>query len=344
MRVVPTRRERTWAGPSPSPLPGGERGRPSQGARSSTGIGGVGRGGPCAGRVGGGGALPGTVSSAGCRRRRRTSRGSTVPPQRARESACSRERTPSPRPQPCRGFSITRRLARPEPWRRSRGGSAPQWVLLGPALVFVGVMFALPIGQVLLLSVTDPAVSLAHYRRVFTTPFYLTVLATTFRTSLIVTLACLVLGYPLAYVMARRGGRIAVILLAAVGIAFWTSFLVRTYAWMVILGARGPVAAAMQWVGIASPPQLLFTTFGLDARHDAHPAAVHGDGPLRRHEEDRPDPSARGGQPGRAAAPELSPRVPAAEPPRRGQRLPPGVHAVPRVLRHAGADRAARAT
>src|SRR5262245_16263857 len=122
-------------------------------------------------------------------------------------------------------------------------------------------MFALPIGQVLLLSVTDPAVSLAHYRRVFTTPLYLTVLATTFRTSLTVTLACLLLGYPLAYVMARRGGRIALVLLAAVGIAFWTSFLVRTYAWMVILGARGPVAAAFQWAGSGSPPQLLFTTF-----------------------------------------------------------------------------------
>jgi putative spermidine/putrescine transport system permease protein len=123
------------------------------------------------------------------------------------------------------------------------------------------LVFAVPLLRVLVLSVTDPALSLAHYRRIFTTPLYLSVLATTFRTSLIVTAVCLVLGYPLAYVMARRGGRLAVALLVALGISFWTSFLVRTYAWMVILGAKGPVAALAHLAGFA-PPQLLFTTFG----------------------------------------------------------------------------------
>ncbi|HYB43545.1 MAG TPA: ABC transporter permease [Candidatus Methylomirabilis sp.] len=135
------------------------------------------------------------------------------------------------------------------------------WLLLAPAIVFLALVYAAPLGQVLVLSVTDPAVSLAHYRRVFTTPLYLTVLATTFRTSLVVTLACLALGYPLAYAMARRPGRLAVALLAVVGMSFWTSFLVRTYAWMVILGAKGPVAALAHALGLGRPPQLLFTTF-----------------------------------------------------------------------------------
>jgi putative spermidine/putrescine transport system permease protein len=85
-------------------------------------------------------------------------------------------------------------------------------------------------------------------------------MATTFQTSLVVTLACLVLGYPLAYVMARRGGMLAGTLLAVIGISFWTSFLVRTYAWMVILGTKGPIAALSSALGLGAAPQLLFTT------------------------------------------------------------------------------------
>ena len=135
------------------------------------------------------------------------------------------------------------------------------WVLLAPATIFLVLVFALPLAQVLILSVTEPAVSLAHYRRVFSSPLYLRVMGTTFKTSLIVTLACLLLGYPLAYVMARKGGRLAAGLLAVIGISFWTSFLVRTYAWMVILGAKGPAVAMLRFMGVSEPPQLLFTTF-----------------------------------------------------------------------------------
>jgi len=135
------------------------------------------------------------------------------------------------------------------------------WLLVAPACLFLGLVFVLPLVQVLVLSVTDPAVSLDHYRRVFTTPLYLRVMATTFRTALTVTLLCLVLGYPLAYVMARRGGRLALALLAVIGTSFWTSFLVRTYAWIVILGAKGPVVALAHALGLGPPPQLLFTTF-----------------------------------------------------------------------------------
>ena len=135
------------------------------------------------------------------------------------------------------------------------------WLLIAPACLFILVVFVLPLLQVLVLSVTDPTVSLAHYRRVFTTPLYLRVLGTTFRTAATVTLVCLLLGYPLAYVMARRGGKLAMGLLVIIGMSFWTSFLVRTYSWMVVLGAKGPVAAAARMLGFDQPPQLLFTTF-----------------------------------------------------------------------------------
>ena len=102
--------------------------------------------------------------------------------------------------------------------------------------------------------------------------------------------------------MARRGGRLAVVLLVAVGVSFWTSFLVRTYAWLVILGAIGPGRGLVPALGLGKPPQLLFTTFSSDARDDAHPAALHGAGALRGDEEDRSESPAGGGEPRRAAA------------------------------------------
>ncbi len=75
--------------------------------------------------------------------------------------------------------------------------SLTAWLLVAPAVACVVVLFIVPIGYVLLLSVTDPTVSLDHYRRFFTVPLYANVMVNTFRTSLIVTLACLALGYPL---------------------------------------------------------------------------------------------------------------------------------------------------
>lgn len=134
-------------------------------------------------------------------------------------------------------------------------------LLVAPATLAVVVLFVVPIGYVLLLSVTDPTISLEHYRRLFTVPLYTSVMLSTFRTALVVSLACLALGYPLAYVMARRSDALGAVLLLAVGLSFWTGFVVRTYAWLVILGNKGPVSALYAAVGLGRPPQLLFTSF-----------------------------------------------------------------------------------
>jgi putative spermidine/putrescine transport system permease protein len=146
-----------------------------------------------------------------------------------------------------------------------RGGKSREGLtaalLVAPATLAIVVLFVIPIGYVLLLSVTDPSVSLAHYRRLFTVPLYTNVMINTFRTSLVVTLCCLALGYPLAYVMARRNDAVAAILLLAVGLSFWTGFVVRTYSWLVILGNKGPVSALYLAAGWGRPPQLLFTSF-----------------------------------------------------------------------------------
>ena len=93
------------------------------------------------------------------------------------------------------------------------------WLLVAPAVLCIVALFIVPIGKILVLSVTDPTVSLDHYRRLLTVPLYANVMVNTFRTSLIVTLACLALGYPLAYVMARRNDAVAVVFLVAVGLS-----------------------------------------------------------------------------------------------------------------------------
>jgi len=143
----------------------------------------------------------------------------------------------------------------------SARSSATAWLLLAPTCSVLVLLFVVPIVYVLLLSLTDPRLSLAHYLRIFTVPLYTRVLVNTFLTSVVVTVLCLVIGYPLAYVMARRPGWISTALLTIVAMTFWTGFLVRTYAWLVILGSKGPVAAVYGALGLGKAPQLLFTTF-----------------------------------------------------------------------------------
>jgi putative spermidine/putrescine transport system permease protein len=152
-------------------------------------------------------------------------------------------------------------ISAPRPARRTRHDLTIAWLLLAPSCLVLIFLFAVPIGRVLLLSVTDPALTLAHYRRIFTVPLYARVIANTFVTSLTVTALCLLLGYPVAYVMARRRGWLSTLLLTVVAMSFWTGFLVRTYAWLVILGRKGPLAAGFHALGLGAPPPLLFTTF-----------------------------------------------------------------------------------
>lgn len=147
------------------------------------------------------------------------------------------------------------------PSLRGEAPASAPWLLIAPATLALLALFVLPIGYVLMLSVTDPAVSIAHYRRIFSVPLYTRVLANTFTTSLTVTVVCLMMAYPLAYVMARRTDWLSTALLICVAVCFWTGFIVRTYAWLVILGNKGPVVAAYMSLGLGQPPRLLFTTF-----------------------------------------------------------------------------------
>lgn len=133
------------------------------------------------------------------------------------------------------------------------------YVLAAPVVIFLAVFFITPVLQVAWMSIAEPKLGMQNFVAFFTSAYDLKVLRLTFQTAAIVTLVTLLLSYPIAYVAARAGGGIGVFLILVVTLSFWTSFLVRTYAWMVILGAQGPVALAFRSLGLQQP-QILFTT------------------------------------------------------------------------------------
>jgi putative spermidine/putrescine transport system permease protein len=93
---------------------------------------------------------------------------------------------------------------------------------------------------------------------------YLAVLGRTFWISLMVTLVCLLLGYPLAYRLATLPPRQSNLLMILVLLPFWTSLLVRTGAWVVLLQKEGLVNTALQWLGLTSEPlALIYNRFGV---------------------------------------------------------------------------------
>ena len=118
------------------------------------------------------------------------------------------------------------------------------WQLLGlsgPALALGLLTMVLPIGWLFGLSflADDGSLSLMHYRRMVEQPSYARIFGATFQVSLLTTGLCILLGYPLAYVLSQLPRRVANLCLIAVMLPFWTSLLVRTYAWLVLLQRRG---------------------------------------------------------------------------------------------------------
>jgi ABC-type spermidine/putrescine transport system permease subunit I len=128
---------------------------------------------------------------------------------------------------------------------------------LVPALVFLAVFFLHPLVRMMALSFDAPEGPLAYYTSIVTSPVYMTVLALTFKTALGVTLLCALFGVPTAYLLANLEGTWRNVLLMAVALPFLTSILIRTYAWMAILGRNGVVNQLLQAVGLTSAPMRL---------------------------------------------------------------------------------------
>ena len=134
-------------------------------------------------------------------------------------------------------------------------------MLFAPAALLLGGFFVLPIGGFLAQGVLDDAgqITLVHVARMWDAGIYVQVMGASVQVAFWVALASVVRGYPVAYVLAtarRERGWWALLVL----LPFWSSFLVRTFAWIVILGRQGPVNAALVGAGAAERPmELLYT-------------------------------------------------------------------------------------
>ena len=115
--------------------------------------------------------------------------------------------------------------------------------LASPALLLVLAIMVLPVGWLFYLSFIGASgeFSLENYARMIEQKSYGRIFLTTFQVSLLTTGLCILIGYPLAYFMSGLPARIANLCMITVLLPFWTSLLVRTYAWLVLLQKRGLV-------------------------------------------------------------------------------------------------------
>ncbi|RWG83387.1 MAG: ABC transporter permease [Mesorhizobium sp.] len=159
-------------------------------------------------------------------------------------------------PQP---FSRSLRL-KGRPRARSMRSYAPaaSWILIAPAMAILAIGFLYPLLRLIMLSLS--AGPSATYGRLLREPLYATVLASSVVTAVSVTFACIVLGYSVALAMARLRKRAAALTTACVLIPLWTSVLIRSYAWIVLLQRNGLINSVLISEGLTQGPiKLLYT-------------------------------------------------------------------------------------
>jgi len=141
---------------------------------------------------------------------------------------------------------------------------------VAPLVAFMLVFYAVPVAAMLLRSVDDPHPTLENLIQLAGDGVFLTVLLSTMRTALVVTIGTVLLGYPVAFALWRAGKKLAVLILVIVVLPFWVSVLVRSYAWMVLLGRHGVINEALGALGLIDAPlRLLNTPFAV------HVAMIH---------------------------------------------------------------------
>ena len=132
-----------------------------------------------------------------------------------------------------------------------------------PALLVVLLLIVVPVGWLAWQSIYHDGFTLENYRRILNEDVYWKTFLFTFEISLLVTGLALLLGYPLAYAAHAAPKGWSVVILALVVLPFWTSVLVRAYAWLVLLQRTGVINQFLQSLGIVSEPlALVHNTFG----------------------------------------------------------------------------------
>lgn len=142
------------------------------------------------------------------------------------------------------------------------------WSFAGPALLWTAVFFLAPMALILVYSLfrrvggaLDTSVSLDNYRRVLSEPAFRTALINSIEVSLITVVASLLISYPLAYFIVYRvppGWQRPLLLLAV--LPFWTSYVVRSYSWLLVLSKNGVVNRALIDLRVISSPVAIANT------------------------------------------------------------------------------------
>lgn len=151
-------------------------------------------------------------------------------------------------------MAVSRPFAEPFPWQR-----AVPYLLAAPLLIFMLVFYALPVLSMLMRSFFNPGLTLSNYTSLPDDVVFLKVFWNTLYTSIVVTLGTLLLGYPVALALVRTR-RLAPLILIVIMLPFWTSVLVRSYAWMVLMGRHGLINEAMLAAGLLDRPMRLLNT------------------------------------------------------------------------------------
>lgn len=148
-----------------------------------------------------------------------------------------------------------RALRPPSRWRRYGG--------VVPLMVFLLLLFVYPIADLLWQSFVDQAgePTTEHYRAVVAVPVWLRVMTITFEIAAWTTLFSVLAGYPVAYLLATASETTRSRLLLWVMLPFWTSFLVRTFAWIVLLSQKGPLNRLVAALGLSDAPLSLIYNF-----------------------------------------------------------------------------------
>ena len=120
--------------------------------------------------------------------------------------------------------------------------------------------YAVPLLSMLSRSVLAPDWTLEHVRRLLGDEVFARVFRNTLRAAAVVTAFALLLGYPVALALSRLGRRGAAVVLVLILLPFWTSVLVRSYAWMVLLGRKGLINEALLASGLIDAPLKLLNT------------------------------------------------------------------------------------
>jgi putative spermidine/putrescine transport system permease protein len=147
---------------------------------------------------------------------------------------------------------------------RRRGVPIAPLIATLPAAIYLAAIFAVPVLRVLALSLFDPNFTLEHYRRMIEVPIYRAVMLTTVEISATVSFICLLIAYPTAYMLVTIRRQLSRILILAVMVPFFTSALVRNYAWIFLLGSHGVVNSTLLRLGLVTEPlPLIFNRAGV---------------------------------------------------------------------------------